>query len=168
MLPSRGYTPLCCLTFVSVTSRVFGSDSGTRWTRCRILPEQRKAAPAAAYPASRRRRTRRSGRRRNAREAEIDPVARGDGAAGLADRPSLLLRVRVTTADRAAADRQQCRFVLTLKHQSRMGLIQRASGQRCQIRPTPSPLPRAERGPCARGQRRWRQRSGLSGTARHR
>jgi hypothetical protein len=35
--------------------------------------------------------------------------------AGLADRPSLLLRVRVTTADRAAADRQQCHFVLTLE-----------------------------------------------------
>ena len=88
--------------------------------------------------------------------------------AGLADRPSLLLRVRVTTADRAAADRQQRHFALSLKHESRMGLIQRASGRRCQARPTPSPLGRGERGPCARGQRRWRQRSGLSGTAKHR
>jgi hypothetical protein len=162
--------PVCTRPYVaSLLSQLrvafFGSDSGTLQDSSGSNGKQRRQPRTQA---SRLRRTRRSGRRRNAREAEIDPVAHGDGAAGLADRPSLLLRVRVTTADRAAADRQQCRFVLTLKHQSRMGLIQRASGQRCQIRPTPSPLRRAERGPCARGQRRWRQRSGLSGTARHR
>ena len=167
MLPSRVYTPLCCLTFVSVTSRVFwfrfGNPVDTLQDSSGSNGKQRRQPRTQA---SRLRRTRRSGRRRNVREAEIDPVAHGDGATGLADRPSLLLRVRVTTANRAAADRQQCRFALT--YQSRMGLIQRASGQRCQVRPTPSPLRRAERGPCARGQRRWRQRSGLSGTARHR
>ena len=55
---------------------------------------------------------------------------------------------------------------LTLKHESRMGFIRRASGRPRAVRP-PSLHGRAGRGPYAEWPRRWHRRSGPSGTARH-
>src|SRR5882724_7086519 len=76
----------------------------------------------------------------------------------------VMLPTPISTAHRVVANRPRRHFALTLKHEFRIGLIRRASGRQ----PLPSPRALAGRGWCAEWQRRWRQRSALRGTAKHR